>query len=131
MILVDSSVWVEYDRATGSAAHHRLRQLIADGGPIATTEPVIMEVCAGARSDRRQADLRGLLLSFRLLPFEPAADFDHAALIYRRCRTAGITPRGLIDCLIAAVAARCGATLLQADADLARVATVIDLPLDR
>lgn len=130
MILVDSSVWIEYDRATGSDAHRRLHGLIADDGPIAVTEPIVMEVCAGARTDERQARLRALLLRFELLALEPAADFDHAALIYRRCRAAGITPRGLIDCLIAAIAVRNEATLLAADADLSRVAEVISLPLD-
>lgn len=131
MILVDSSVWVEYDRATGSDAHQRLRSLIAEDGPIAVTEPVVMEVCAGARADKRQAQLRALLLRFELLSLEPTADFDHAALIYRRCRAAGVTPRGLLDCLIAAVAVRNGATLLVADADLVRVAEVIGIHLDR
>ena len=44
MILADTSAWVEYDRATGSAVDLRLRDLIAADGPIAVTEPVIMEM---------------------------------------------------------------------------------------
>ena len=71
-----------------------------------------MEVLAGARSDQRESDLRRLLLRFELLPFEVVADFDGAAHIYRRCRRAGVTPRGMVDCMIAAVALRRGATLL-------------------
>ena len=59
-----------------------------------------------------------------------ASDFDAAARIYRRCRAAGVTPRGLIDCLIAAVAWRHEAPLLAHDADLARIAAVIGAPLD-
>lgn len=51
MILVDSSAWVEYDRSTGSAAHLRVRQLLAEADAIAVTEPIIMEVVAGARND--------------------------------------------------------------------------------
>ena len=47
MILADTSAWVEYDRATGSPVDLRLRDLIAADGPIAVTEPVIMEVLAG------------------------------------------------------------------------------------
>ena len=76
MILADTSAWVEYDRATGSAVDHRLTQLIDTGGPVAVTEPVIMEVLAGARSDAREADLRRLLLRFHLCPFDAVADFD-------------------------------------------------------
>ena len=45
MILVDSSAWVEYDRATGSPTDQALTDLIEDGGSeIAVTEPVLMEV---------------------------------------------------------------------------------------
>jgi predicted nucleic acid-binding protein len=130
VILADTSAWVEYDRATGSAVDLRLSELIASAGPIAVTEPVIMEVLAGARSDAREADLRRLLLRFHLYHVDAAADFDGAARIYRRCRQAGITPRGLLDCMIAAVAWRHRATLLTCDVDLNRVARVIGLELD-
>ena len=130
MILADTSAWVEYDRATGSATDLRLSELIAAEGPIAVTEPVIMEVLAGARSDAREIDLRRLLLRFHLYRFDATADFDGAARIYRRCRQAGITPRGLIDCMIAAVAWREQAALLACDADLRRVARVVGIELD-
>lgn len=130
MILVDTSAWIEYDRATGSAADERLAALIAVDGPVAVTEPVVMEVLAGARTDKLEARLRRLLDRFDLLAFDSVADFFGAARIYRRCRAAGITPRGMVDCMIAAVASRCNATLLSHDADLDRVARVMSLDLD-
>ena len=131
MILADTSAWVEYDRATGSVVHRRVAELIASEGPLSVTEPVIMEVLAGARSDQRELDLRRLLLRFRLLRFDAAADFDAAARIYRRCRGAGFTPRGMVDCMIAAVAWRHGAALLAQDVDLQRLGLVIGIELDR
>ena len=130
MILADTSAWVEFDRATGSAVDQRLTTLIAVDGPVAVTEPVIMEVLAGARSDRRESDLRRLLARFELLPFDVVADFDGAARLYRRCRRAGVTPRGMVDCMIASVAKRHEATLLAYDADLERVAQVVGIDLD-
>jgi predicted nucleic acid-binding protein len=130
VILVDSSVWVEYDRATGSPSHTRLKQLIGADGPVAVTEPIIMEVLAGARDDRREVELRRLLTRFQLLAFDAASDFDAAVRIYRRCRAAGVTPRGMLDCMIAAVAWRHAAALLAHDADLSRVAGVVELALD-
>jgi predicted nucleic acid-binding protein len=130
VILVDSSVWVEYDRATGSPPHLRLRELIETDGPVAVTEPVIMEVLASARDDRREADLRRLLRRFELLSFDAVSDFDGAVGIYRRCRAAGVTPRGMIDCMIAAVAWRRGAALLAHDADMDRIARIVDVRLD-
>lgn len=130
LILADSSAWVEYDRATGSTVHQRLAELITADGPLAVTEPVVMEVCAGARNAAREAELRRLLERFRLLRFDPVADFDGAARIYRLCRSRGITPRGLIDCMIACVAVRTGAALLAFDRDLAAIADIMNLHLD-
>ncbi len=131
MILADTSAWVEYDRATGSAVDRRLTELLGEEGQLAVTEPVLMEVMAGARDARREAALRRLLLRFDLLPFEATADFESAARIYRRCRSTGVTPRGMVDCLIASVALRHGATLLAHDADLARIAEVVGIVMDR
>lgn len=130
MILADTSAWVEYDRATGSAVDRRLAELIATEGALAVTEPVVMEVLAGARSDGREEKLRRLLLRFGLLGFDPVTDFDAAVRIYRWCRQTGITPRGMVDCMIAAVAWRCEATLLSWDVDMARVAGVVGVSLD-
>jgi len=90
-----------------------------------------MEVLAGTRDDAREEQLRRLLTRFGLLKFDPAVDFDGAVHIDRACRSAGVTPRGMIDCMIAAVAARTRADLLAHDADLARMAGVIDLNLDK
>jgi predicted nucleic acid-binding protein len=130
VILADTSAWVEYDRATNSSVDQRLTALIESDGPVAVTQPVVMEVAAGARDDRREADLRRLLLRFELLSFDGVADFDGAVRIYRRCRAAGITPRGMVDCMIASVAWRREATLLAHDADMDRVARVVGIELD-
>lgn len=130
MILADTSAWVEFDRATGSAVDLRLTGLVASGDGIAVTEPVIAEVAAGARTDEREAALRRLLARFRLLPFDGVADFDGAVIIYRRCRQTGIAPRGLLDCMIAAVAIRHSVPVLAHDAGMARIAQVMPLELD-
>lgn len=130
MILVDTSAWVEYDRATGSPVDTALTSLIETGGEdVAVTDPVLMEVLAGARDESRQEDLRRLLTSFRWLPADPVADFEGAARIYRACRSAGVTPRGLIDCMIANIAIRTGSALLASDHDFGEIARVMPLRL--
>ncbi len=131
MILVDSSAWIEFDRASGSATDRCLSELIERGGPIAVTEPVLMEVTAGARSDDAAARLRDHLVGYRWLGVDAAADFDAAARIYRRCRRVGVTPRGMVDCLIVAVAWRTGASLLARDADIERIAAVMGVAVER
>ena len=130
MILVDTSAWVEFDRATGSTVDRRLTQLISGRGEVGVTEPVIMGVLAGGRSDARLTHLRRLLQRFTLVRFDPATDFEGATTIYRRCRSVGITPRGMTDCLIASVAWRTGSALLAHDVDMDRLAAVIGIELD-
>lgn len=90
----------------------------------------MMELLVGARDDRRAQDLRRLLMRFELLPFDVATDFEGAVHIYRRCRTAGFTPRGTVDCMIAAVAARTNASLLATDVAIHRIAQVVGIELD-
>ena len=130
MILADTSAWVEYDRATGSPADQRIAECSANDGPLMFTEPVLMEVLAGARSDAQEADLRRMLLRFGLARFDAVTDFEAATTIYRRCRKAGVTPRGMVDCMIAAVAHRHSLALLAWDADMFHVAEVIGIQLD-
>jgi predicted nucleic acid-binding protein len=90
----------------------------------------MMEVLAGARTDRREDDLRRMLLRFDFLPIDSVVDFAATSRIYRRCRRAGVMPRGMIDCLIAAVAWRRGAALPSADVNLDRIAQVIGIDID-
>jgi hypothetical protein len=130
VILVETSAWVEYDRATSSVIDQRLTALISAGEDIAATEPVLMEVLAGARDEATSTRLRRLLTSFGWIPADAGADFEGAARVYRSCREAGVTPRGLIDCMIASIALRADASLLTADSDFAAMARVLPLRLD-
>jgi predicted nucleic acid-binding protein len=130
VILADTSAWIEFDRATGSPVDRQVTRLIESSGTdLAVTEPVLMEVLAGAGDDRRRSDLRRLLTSFSWIPVDPVADFEGAADLYAACRAAGITPRGLIDCMIVNVALRSGARLLAADRDFEQIARVVPLQL--
>ena len=123
MILVDTSVWVEFLRATGSRAHDRLRELLEGDEALATTELVVMEVLAGARDHAHLERLRRAVLGrCEMLGGHGLADYEEAAAIYRHCRGQGATVRRLNDCLIAAVAIRAGVPLLHADADFDEIA---------
>lgn len=131
MILVDTSAWVEFDRATGSPIDEQLTGLISSGADIAVTEPVLMELLAGARSDAAAASLRHLLTSFGWIPADAQTDFEAAARVYALCRRSGVTPRGLIDCMIATIALRSDAPILAVDGDFELIASVVPIRLDR
>jgi predicted nucleic acid-binding protein len=129
VILADTSAWVEFDRDTGSAVHVALRRAIRDGDRLVVTEPVLMEVLAGARDEQRNEQLRRLLTSFGWVAADSVADFEGAARLYRQCRSHGFTPRGLVDCMIASIAIRVGADLLAADRDFEQMASIVPLRL--
>lgn len=133
LILADTSAWVENDRTTGSRVDLRMLELLDGTAPddvLATTEPVQMELLAGARTDRREEDLRRMLAGVHWIPADASADFDAGARAYRLCRRGGITPRGLVDCMIVAIAHRTQATVLAHDVDVARIADVLGVRLD-
>lgn len=88
-----------------------------DLSAIAITEPVVMELLAGASNDHVLAKLEELVGGLCLLPVDAAQDYPAAAAIYRAVRRGGRTVRKLIDCLIASVAVRTGATLVHRDSD--------------
>ena len=88
-----------------------------------------MELLAGCRSSRAERQVQQLLNSFGLTPCDPVADFAGAAQVYRRCRAAGVTPRTMVDCMIANIAIRTDAQLLTADRDFEAMATVVPLSL--
>jgi len=123
VIVVDSSAWVEFLRATGSPVHRTLRNALASGAELCGTEIIVMELLAGAREERERDQLRRMLYGLRFLAIDGLSDHESAAELYRRCRRAGKTPRSLTDCVIAAVAIRNDAALLCDDSDFLAIAS--------
>ena len=128
-MIVDTSAWVEYLRATGSPTHETLRAAIESGAPLATPAPVLMELLAGCATEQAAAELQRLLARFEILEVESLVDFEDAALIYRACRRAGATVRSLVDCLIAAIALRERRPLLTLDRDFETMARFVGVEL--
>ena len=126
MILVDTSAWVELLRKTGSPVAEAVKDVL-DADEVVVTEVVVMEVLAGARSDRHYRELRDRLLAFPMLRLGGLADFETAAQIFRTCRVNGETIRAMTDCLIAALTIREGAYLLHNDSDFDAIARHTDL----
>lgn len=122
MILVDSSAWIEYLRATDSPVHRYLRLLLDDERPVATTGVVMLEVLAGARDEPHARRLSRLLGRCSLFAAEEPSDHEAAAALYRACRREGVTIRRPPDLLIATVAIRTDTPLLYLDTDFDAIA---------
>lgn len=128
MILIDTSAWIEYFRATGSAAAAEVRRLLStEPDRIVMCEPVAMEILSGAVDDDKHAKLEQLVNGLPTLKVDDAVDFRSAAAIYRAARRAGQTIRSVNDCLIAAVSIRHGASIIHRDADFEAIAAITGL----
>lgn len=101
-----------------------MRSLLVEGEDVAYTEPVLMEMLAGARSDQEWNVIRRLVMGASLLPFDPVADFEHAAWLRREARARGTTATS-VDCMIIAVAQRRSARLLTRDRQQAELASLV------
>ena len=125
VVLVDTSVWVDWLRGVDSAASDLLQRLSVDpGSTIATTQPVVMELRAGAPASELSS-LEDVLSRAAMLSVNPDLDFAVAADVYRAVRAAGHTPRSTVDCLIAAVTIRHEALLAHRDREFVRMASVV------
>jgi predicted nucleic acid-binding protein len=127
MILVDTSAWIEYLRATESTAAIEVRRLISDTtGQIVMCEPIAMEILCGATNETHSA-LERLVNGLPSLPVDNAVDFRAAADTYRAARRAGKTIRSINDCLIAAVAIRHNVRVVHCDTDFDVIARLTGL----
>lgn len=129
MILVDTSIWIEYLRDTDDPVVAELDRLIVSGTQLLATEPIIMELLAGANTPHREAKLAQLTNGLPLLKLDPGLDYRAAAQIFVAARRIGHPLRSLNDCLIAAVAIRTGTALFHRDRDFAFIAEVTPLEL--
>lgn len=129
MILVDTSAWIEYFRATGSTAAVEVRRLVSEEtGEIAMCEPIAMEILCGATNDNVYATLERFVNGLPSLIVDNALDFRAAADIYRSARRrTGETIRSINDCLIAAIAIRHDARIVHCDKDFDVIAHITSL----
>lgn len=128
MILVDTSVWVEHLRGTGSRAHRALRELaVTEPGGVAVCEPIAMELLAGPTDPFTVRRIEEQLGTLEDLGVDVVQDFRAAAALAREVRRSGHSVRSVTDCLIAAVALRHDAEVWHCDEDYVRIAAVSDL----
>src|SRR5581483_1132368 len=123
VIVVDTSVWIDFFRDNAIWQVEHLAALITDDEPVALTDIVLTEVLQGLASDRAARRVERRLLVFDVLHLDTLDDLRRAAALYRRARSRGVTIRRTLDCLIASVCIRDGAGLLHADAVFDQLAT--------
>ena len=118
MLVVDSSVWIDFFNARESVARVELRRLLDDGNTrLVVPDLVLFEVLRGFRHERPMRQARQLLqsLSVELCGGEDVA--LAAAEHYRQLRARGITVRSPVDVMVAAFCIEHDYLLLHSDRD--------------
>jgi len=116
VILVDSSVWIDYFRGVATPQSDRLDQLLGRD-LLATGDVVLTEVLQGFSSDRDFNQALGLLASLTVVPIGGQDIAVRAARNFRTLRAQGVTVRKTIDTLIATRCIQDGYALLYSDRD--------------
>lgn len=118
MILVDSSVWIDFFRGERGSASAALAQCLGDASvEVGVADLVLFEVMRGFREGPLMREAQALMGA---LPQVDIGGADHAlqaAARYRRLRAQGRTVRSPIDVLLASYCMTHGHTLLHRDAD--------------
>ena len=114
MILIDSSVWVDFFSSSPGPAGKELRRMIADSEPFALAGVVVAEVLQGLTRDAVR--IERYLEQCDMLEPTGFATYRDASAIYRAARARGISLT-TIDTLIAAIALDHSASVFTLDQD--------------
>ena len=130
MILVDSSVLIDYLEGRDNAAVGRFSEVLDRGIPFGLSPFTVLEVLQGAASDKDFDTLRTYLGSQTHYLLTKGLDsYIAASKIFFDLRKKGMTVSGSVDCLIAQTAIEHGLPLLHNDSDFDRIARVSPLKL--
>jgi predicted nucleic acid-binding protein len=126
LILVDSSVWVDFFSSSPGRAGAALRRMIEEADPFALTGVVVAEVLQGLNRDSGR--IEQYLAQWEMLEPRGFETYRKAAAIYRTALTKGIALT-TIDTLIAAIALEHRASVFTLDQDFSRIARITHLAL--
>ena len=127
MILVDTSVWIDFLRGANTRERRVLHRLIEDEEDIAVTEIILVEILQGIKEEKQYRRVKDSLLAFPLYSPRGLDTWLKAVELYRTCRKRDKTVRKTVDCLIAAISIENGLTLFHKDSDFENIAACTPL----
>ena len=131
MIVVDSSVWIDFLNGRNASHVRRLRTALG-GEEVVVGDLMLCEVLQGLDSERAAREIEALLRRFEIVPMAGDAIAVAAARNFRSLRRRGITVRKTIDLLIGTWCIENRRPLLHNDSDfqpMARHLGLIEAPL--
>ena len=116
MVIVDTTVWVDYFQGTSNPETEWLEAEL-DRQRLGLTDIILCEVLQGVRDESTAIDVDRQLLKLEVWESGGVDVAREAARNYRRLRSRGHTVRKTIDCLIATFCIRERHSLLHRDRD--------------
>jgi predicted nucleic acid-binding protein len=116
MVIVDSTVWVDYVNGKSNEETRLLEGRIGREN-IGLTDLIFCEVLQGLRGEREFEEVKTQLSEFSVFPTGGTEMAIESAMNYRKLREKGFTVRKMIDCWIATFCIREGHELLHRDRD--------------
>lgn len=129
MILIDTSVWIDFFNGVENKKVSILEQLVRYEEDIYLSEYILTEVMQGFRNDKDYELARKYLLRFPIVRLQDTNSWLEAAQIYRKCRKKGITIRKTADCIIAQTAIENEFYLHHKDNDFNLIASIFPLKI--
>ncbi len=126
MILVDTSVWIDFFAGMECRHVELLEQQIINNENLAINGIILTEILQGISNDKTYRKVLTYLEALLMLELTRSG-FIKAADIYRKLRKKGITIRKTNDCIIAATALESDCVLLHNDRDFLSVQTQFPL----
>lgn len=126
MILVDSSVWIDYFRGTITRQTERLDELLGRE-PLAIGDLILTEVLQGVHNERDFREVRQMLTELTVVDLGGQEVAIQAARNFRTLRGLGVTARKTIDTVIATRCIADGFDLLHSDRDFEPFAEYLGL----
>jgi predicted nucleic acid-binding protein len=124
LILVDTSVWIDFFSSSPGPAGNELRRMIEQAVPFALTGVVIAEILQGLKRDAPR--IEHYLSLWEMLEPLGSSTYSRAASISRLGRSKGVSLT-TIDTLIAAIAIEHAAALFTRDKNFMRIAGFVPL----
>lgn len=125
MVLIDTSVLIDYLKNVEDEYTNALNILIENNYPIGINNLIYQEVLQGAKSIREYNILKDYLSQFHFYEIKEKDSFAKAAEMNVLCRTNGVTVKSTVDLIIAQTAIENDIMLLSKDSDFLNIAKVI------
>lgn len=129
MILVDTSIWIDFFNKEDSSWAIKLKTLIEEEKDLCLVDVVLTEILQGITDDALFEKTKNWLFEFPIFSPKDIQTYIHASEIYRLCRKKGAAIRKTIDAFIASIALENSLEVFHNDRDFDKISLCTGLKI--